>query len=691
MNPWQILGIPETDDKEKVRKAYMELLPKFNPEEDPEGFNNLRLAYEQALKQAEEKDKPKEITPVTIFMDKFAALYNDFSRRIDTANWEILLKDEVLIALETEDTVHRQIMEFLMANFYLPTEVWKLLDKKFNWSNRSDELKKIYPPGFIDYIIKNLIGDYNIFYHLFDTSEEKDFTKFITLRGELGFRLDKRILDNIDEMVSQIEELGIDHPDYSLEKARLLGLRGETEQALEILQNVLNKYPEEYGNLYYFYFVKGEILSNQNDKEKLQKAIIPLKKVLELRSDNYMTKITLMEVFMKLEEYKKAKDLIIEQMLPIYPSDEYVLSALSKIGEVLPRDKDAPQNLEEAYELAEASKSYKNYASILAFLEQEEKEDEALEVMEKALLLPADGYDKVIKAHMYNHRANIYFKRKEYRRALEEIENSLLTHDKMAFTYYLKALIYREYGYLREAMEEAGKATFFSPNYREPYELEAEILEEVGNFEEAASIYEFIQNYTAAAEIFAGELNNLKKALEMSVKALEQNKDNPDISFYLGDLYYADGDYEKAIEIFTSNINKNKDKEEEDAYDYLMRALSYEKLGKKFSAKSDYKRTLKISSQKEKATYHGNLVFIGRALIGLGKVEEALKYFEDAELLMTTDGTTNGVCHCVYRGWAFYYSAINNKQKALENIEKAISIRNSVVNNRVKADIQAQN
>ena len=45
---WETLGIEPTTDLEHIRQAYLALLPSFHPESDPQGFKQLRQAYEEA-------------------------------------------------------------------------------------------------------------------------------------------------------------------------------------------------------------------------------------------------------------------------------------------------------------------------------------------------------------------------------------------------------------------------------------------------------------------------------------------------------------------------------------------------------------------------------------------------------------------------------------------------------------------
>ena len=46
---FEILGIGETKEEREIKKAYREKLVTVNPEDNPEGFQRLREAYEEAL------------------------------------------------------------------------------------------------------------------------------------------------------------------------------------------------------------------------------------------------------------------------------------------------------------------------------------------------------------------------------------------------------------------------------------------------------------------------------------------------------------------------------------------------------------------------------------------------------------------------------------------------------------------
>ncbi len=53
MNFWQVLGLEPSADTKAIKLAYAKLLKKTRPDDDPEGFQKLREAYEAALSASE--------------------------------------------------------------------------------------------------------------------------------------------------------------------------------------------------------------------------------------------------------------------------------------------------------------------------------------------------------------------------------------------------------------------------------------------------------------------------------------------------------------------------------------------------------------------------------------------------------------------------------------------------------------
>ncbi|KOP65325.1 hypothetical protein AMS62_08735 [Bacillus sp. FJAT-18019] len=61
MGIWSVLGIEPTGDIKLIRKAYAAMLKIHHPEDDPEGYQRLREAFDQAMKLAKEGNTPASI------------------------------------------------------------------------------------------------------------------------------------------------------------------------------------------------------------------------------------------------------------------------------------------------------------------------------------------------------------------------------------------------------------------------------------------------------------------------------------------------------------------------------------------------------------------------------------------------------------------------------------------------------
>ena len=63
MNFWEILGISPTTDLAAIRHAYAEKTRACHPEEDPEGFDKLHTAFQEATQYARRRPRPTHVPP----------------------------------------------------------------------------------------------------------------------------------------------------------------------------------------------------------------------------------------------------------------------------------------------------------------------------------------------------------------------------------------------------------------------------------------------------------------------------------------------------------------------------------------------------------------------------------------------------------------------------------------------------
>jgi len=66
MTCWEVLGLSADADARSIKRQYATLLKRTRPDENPEGFQRLREAYEQALDWDELKVEPQQNTPAPV-------------------------------------------------------------------------------------------------------------------------------------------------------------------------------------------------------------------------------------------------------------------------------------------------------------------------------------------------------------------------------------------------------------------------------------------------------------------------------------------------------------------------------------------------------------------------------------------------------------------------------------------------
>jgi TonB family protein len=77
VNPWHVLEIAPTRELRDIKRAYAAALKKTHPEDDPEGFQALRAAYERALGLAQQLLQPATVPPAELVEENAGAAPED--------------------------------------------------------------------------------------------------------------------------------------------------------------------------------------------------------------------------------------------------------------------------------------------------------------------------------------------------------------------------------------------------------------------------------------------------------------------------------------------------------------------------------------------------------------------------------------------------------------------------------------
>lgn len=192
---WEILGIEPTDDQDIIRNAYRQKLPLYHPENDPQGFQNLRQAYEQARKgiqpafspvsaltasssqeqelsqNNEQEEVPPEeevaqIHPEQPAIDRltadFEALLNNAQKRYQPDAWHEYIQQLDNHSIEVVNQLRWPLLLTLFNADCISRNCAMILAERMRWKQRLNEIQgeSVHRlDEFLDFIAKKDIFD----------------------------------------------------------------------------------------------------------------------------------------------------------------------------------------------------------------------------------------------------------------------------------------------------------------------------------------------------------------------------------------------------------------------------------------------------------------------------------------------------------------------------------------------------
>lgn len=366
---FRILEINETNNEEELKNAYRAKLVKTNPEDDPEGFLQLRQAYEEALRLAKEADEQGEKDETDIFIDKAKKLYYSISKRVDEDAWRELLSDEICDALDTEEIIKEKLLIMAMECNSIPHKIWLLLDEKFGIVQDYDKLSELFPREFLDYIMNLIKYEDLMEYELFYGNDEGQIDEFIFIffrikklfdecmdelvQDEYELRGDE-MMEEIKELINEAKKLDVSHPYLDAIEMRVKIKEGNLDEAKAVMQELMTGFGgidnKDYMENDFIKYNVSKGLFEMGDEEE---SYCLRQQILEKLPFHRPSLLDNIHYFYDRKEYSKVKDLCIE-FLDKFGNFSKVLTYMRKANEYIMEDyriKASGGDIESVYEL----------------------------------------------------------------------------------------------------------------------------------------------------------------------------------------------------------------------------------------------------------------------------------------------------------------------------------------------------
>jgi tetratricopeptide (TPR) repeat protein len=379
MKTWEILGIEATSEISAIKRAYAKKLKIYHPEDDPQGYQMLREAYDSALKFAKnnqnkepvvteqtiernesiEEYEPQQVfiektddtheeddfyptPPVNIveeviattenreqfveeFFEKAAKIYNNFFDRLEEKKWQELLNDEIMWRFDCKELINDGMLQFLMKNLLLPKNIWHLLNRIFRWDEQESYLSTYYDETFVKYLFMKISRQRTPRYSYFDKNIQIEYDKYVYYREEAFMALRENDLKKAEEYISLAYKMYNKDPDLLCMKGDYYLKIKKNFKASSAFKNAKKINPNDK----YIHFYQAEIMYNNKKYVKALKICkfhkVGLSKNLELRT-------LLGKCYFSIKRWKEASKLF-KDNLKIDPTNNDIKKYLIEIAE----------------------------------------------------------------------------------------------------------------------------------------------------------------------------------------------------------------------------------------------------------------------------------------------------------------------------------------------------------------------
>jgi len=481
MDCWGILGIEPTKDEGEVKRAYLEKLPEHHPEEDPEGFRQLRSAMEEALKEAKALRAEKETASdsgyfrsemlgseeLQSFLKRAEELYQDYERRIQPKEWEELLCLPVCREMESQREAGWALLGFLMDHFHLPHSCFQTFDNVFGWREEEDDLYQHFPEGFVNYLYDRIEEEDSFRYDILEVREGFDYDSFCEAFFSFRTALGEKNREKVESAMEKLAAMEMEHPDLTILKIRHESMqRGHEQQAWELAKALFQEDGENSNTRYWYIRTALEYEQADANEELLEEL---LKSLLD-RDPNFPGYWQLMGNYMRRQGdlstalgcYQKCQNCSEEHWEFV---DVQIRETAGELADKLEEDPD----FDDWWQLAKICWQGERYERVRELLEGQKPTDE--QKMSWLIMMAGSC-----------HEAEDYEQAAKYRQELWDAINP----EERPYQLYLDlAEEYRQLGNTQRAMEIYEQAEADFPGDPEISYRRAEIMSNEGVLEEA--------------------------------------------------------------------------------------------------------------------------------------------------------------------------------------------------------------
>ncbi len=511
MSCWEVLGLEKTGDREAIREAYLKKLPGVHPEEDPKGFQLLRSAMEEAMREASDMEREEEpegvketdmmdSREIRLFLRQVQEVYRDYEKRIMPEQWKELLSLGVCQDLETQKEAGWALIGFLIKHFHIPHSCFVVMDQVFGWTEAREELSEHFPEGFVRYLMDRIEEEDSFRYDKTPLRDDFDYDAFFEAYFELRTAIGEKDRDRVEKALDVAEAMGVEHPDLTILKiSHLSMIRGMEEQVWEMARQLYETDGENKGSRYWYVRAALDLPEMPAEAEDLEGIVAGLVEEDPKNPGFWQIGGAFLRKQERLEEALQA----FRRAYEYSDGWEYLQKEMEEAADALSRQMEE-QGVEDVWVLASVCWTGNRYDKVRQLLEEYEPEEERFMAWLMLMAGSCHGLEDFEAALSYR----------------EKIWDGYKPEERPLRLYMDLAEEYGLVGNRAKALEIYGLAADTFTENGEIYFRQAKLLEEDGKKREAARMCE-----KALAVEFHGDAFGLWMELLLDLEEYEQARE----------------------------------------------------------------------------------------------------------------------------------------------------------------------